>query len=363
MRLLPRPAFLVATVLFLATPTPGRAQTQGRLRVSNPSPHTLCRITLVRDDDGERIEALTSDAELSPDGAVTVAAPVGLWRVEGRDCRGVERLRYDGESRLAPERNAGREVPAGRVEQQGALERVSWLRIHRPTYFITGFDNDTQAKFQLSFRFDLLPNHENWSLFFAYTQLSFWNIYSESEPFLENNYSPELFVRWRPFGELVRTGFDQFFFGYTHESNGEDGDLTRSWDRVFAEARFVHYFGDPQRGAGAFRGYLRLWVIAFRETQNDDIYDFAGPGELILALDSGRTVAGQLLGDVAIRKGLGSRFEQGRMQVSLSWFPPWPRDFPLTLGLHAQAHFGYLESLEAYDVPRDRFRIGLLFRG
>ncbi|HSW34012.1 MAG TPA: phospholipase A, partial [Steroidobacteraceae bacterium] len=78
-----------------------------------------------------------------------------------------------------------------------------------------------EAKFQLSFKGRLLTTDDRrWGLWFAYTQQSQWQLYSEdiSRPFRETNYMPELFGSYRPGVELGSFRWSVLNFGYTHQS-------------------------------------------------------------------------------------------------------------------------------------------------
>ena len=81
---------------------------------------------------------------------------------------------------------------------------------------------------------------KNSRLFFAYTNLSFWQAYNSrfSSPFRETNHEPEMFLlipqKWSLFdwhNQLIAIGFN-------HQSNGQTGTLSRSWNRIYANFIF-----------------------------------------------------------------------------------------------------------------------------
>jgi outer membrane phospholipase A len=104
-----------------------------------------------------------------------------------------------------------------------------------------------QAKFQISIRYEVLSfggDTHNVAFNVAYTQTSFWDIFaiSQSSPFIENDYRPELFFSYRPRRDVR---YREVQVGVQHQSNGlgevEGVDLTpesREWNYVFAEARW-----------------------------------------------------------------------------------------------------------------------------
>lgn len=111
------------------------------------------------------------------------------------------------------------------------------LSLHKPMYLMPYTwspqyeGRHTEMVFQLSFKQQLfgLP------LYAAYTQKSFWQAYdfSESSPFRETDYNPELFYRYIP-ADRVRWFHLGADVGFEHESNGRGLPDSRSWNRFYA---------------------------------------------------------------------------------------------------------------------------------
>lgn len=87
-----------------------------------------------------------------------------------------------------------------------------------------------EAFFRLSLRTKLWDNPigDNGDIWFAYTQTAYWQAYnsSESSPFRETNYMPEIFSVWRvgvPISEHWRWGMVSL--GLKHQSNGRGSVL------------------------------------------------------------------------------------------------------------------------------------------
>ncbi|MFT3929057.1 MAG: phospholipase A [Spongiibacteraceae bacterium] len=144
----------------------------------------------------------------------------------------------------------------GVVEKRLALERYSHdnpfvLTPHRPNYLLPAVytshpdrtslgDNEdlqhTEVQFQLSLKVLVAENliGRNGHLSFAYTNHSFWQAYNRdvSAAFRETIHEPELFItfenNWEIFG--ARNSANQFILN--HQSNGRDGELSRSWNRL-----------------------------------------------------------------------------------------------------------------------------------
>lgn len=161
------------------------------------------------------------------------------------------------------------------------------LTPHRPNYLIAAHDFSTlnrrpfelqfpdqtnehdlqksELKFQFSFKFPVVTDlfGDNGHLMFAYTNRSFWQAFNTdiSSPFRDISHEPELWLSFITDAELL--GFTARFLnlGLIHQSNGRAGDLSRSWNRVYAEAVV-------ERGPFAFT--LRPW---WRLPESDDLDD------------------------------------------------------------------------------------------
>jgi len=98
------------------------------------------------------------------------------------------------------------------------------------------YDNNTEVEFQLSLKKPLTYNLFGWNEYidFAYTQKVWWQLYSDSGPFRETNYLPEIFMNV-PTSEAIdeASGLKAVKFGFLHESNGQDGYRSRSWNRLY----------------------------------------------------------------------------------------------------------------------------------
>jgi len=188
-----------------------------------------------------------------------------------------------------------------RIEDEGGSTRNLWtITPHRPNYILlgnynfssmndqpwddyTGEDidlNNTEAKFQISFKFMLWENlfkkRTNGDLFFAYTQLAMWQLYNKdiSSPFRDTNYEPEFFLTfdndWKIFGFTNRLNA----LGFAHQSNGRSDPVSRSWNRVYAS--FIIEKGN-------FASGLKVWYRIPEDEEDDnnpDIEDYLGNFEL-----------------------------------------------------------------------------------
>lgn len=192
-------------------------------------------------------------------------------------------------------------------------------------------------------------------LHFAYTQESYWDICRNSAPFRESDHRPELFFKNRyNLGGVTIDGS----FGYLHESNGRDGDLSVGWDRLYIRARFpfgkkLPYLNFRTSDTNRWVLDLMVWQPFNISPDNRDIARFAGYGELSATY----TFNDEHRLRVTARKG-GALSTWGRGLGELDWVFPIPRT---NLQGLLQYINGYGASLERYDQHEYSVRLGILF--
>jgi phospholipase A1 len=254
-------------------------------------------------------------------------------------------------------------IKRGEREEKGIGTGVLSLRTYRQNYFLpftynSNPNRDTygaagenkpgniEVKFQLSFKVLLWEKifWDNGDLFFAYTQLSFWQLYDKklSSPFRETNYEPEVFFKFDTDFNVFGLTNRFITVGFNHESNGKGGDLSRSWNRVFA------VFG-ADRGNFAFA--LKPWYRIPEDDDDDDnpnIEKYMGYGELFGAY--------RLKGHVFTFMLRNNLRQNNRGAVELGWSHP----ITTNLKLYAQYFNGYGESLVDYDNSTNRIGVGVM---
>lgn len=199
-----------------------------------------------------------------------------------------------------------------------------------------------EAKFQVSFKLPLthdllMPDS---TLFFAYTNQSWWQVYNTdfSSAFRESDHEPELFVRHYGGPRLGRFGIAGWDLGFVHQSNGRPTQLSRSWNRVFANVAI---------DAGDLAMSLKAWYRLPEDTDKDDnpdLYRYLGYGEVRALYTPNRNTFGLML-----RKGS----DKGALELTWS--------YPLSNFLRVYAAYfnGYGESLLDYDQRVERIGIGV----
>ena len=227
---------------------------------------------------------------------------------------------------------------------------------YEPNYFSAGSDGTTNAKFQISLKFRLF-NPETQTpflekLYLAYSQTSIWAIGSSSRPFYDSSYRPSVFFldedvsQW-PLRKTSRLGFQA---GVEHESNGKDGDNSRSIIIAYVRPTFTLPFAELYfvSISPKIYGYLE-------KEDNPDIPYYRGYSDVLVKV--GQTDGMQLA--TTLRKGTGE--DPYSVELDLSYPLKVARLGNLGGYLHLQYFNGYGESLIDYNHKvRSQFRVGLM---
>ena len=253
----------------------------------------------------------------------------------------------------------------GPIEARQMLESESgrnWFAItpHRPNYVLPAsynfnadftpypelgsFFNDAEIKFQLSLKTKVLGNlWKDSSLWVAYTQQSYWQLYADREasaPFRETNHEPE--IRWQIPANFTLFGLNARLaaLSLNHQSNGQSDPLSRSWNRITGELVF-------ERDNFVFAAKSWVRVDDPDDDDNPNIEDFMGRIELGAAYQGDHhTLA------IGLRNSLDSDFRSG---VQVDW------TFPMTEHMkgYVQLYSGYGENLIDMENYNNRIGVGI----
>lgn len=203
-----------------------------------------------------------------------------------------------------------------------------------------------EAKFQISINkpitYNLLGLNE--TINFGYTQKSWWQIYSDSSPFRETNYAPEVYMI-APHINHENSLLKAYKVGFLHESNGQHGAESRSWNRLYLEGylQYSNLFIVP-----------RVWYRIPEKSSSDDnpdIEQYLGYGDINVIYAYGDHTFKLLL-----RNNL--RFNtHNKGFAQANWV------FPLTQAKNTfgfiQLSSGYGDSLIDYDQEINRISFGI----
>jgi len=248
--------------------------------------------------------------------------------------------------------------------------RVSSLYGSNLTAPYDTYRENIEVVFQLSLRkqltYDLLGMNE--FITAAYTQKVWWQLYDESGPFRETNYLPEIFMTI-PSSKRIddATGLKALRLGFIHESNGQEGYKSRSWNRLYATGMWQwdnlflatrvwyrikedrkpdwYYEEDPT--------YDIVDIVAQSNgDDNPDITDYLGYGDIKIDYLYKKHQIGLLL-----RNNLDFNDNKGAIELNYSY----PLFSSPNTSIYMKLFNGYGESLIDYNVDVTKASIGFSF--
>ena len=198
------------------------------------------------------------------------------------------------------------------------------------------------------------------SLWFGYTQQSYWQLFNKdiSRPFRNTDHEPELVYVFPHFMALPGGWtYRMSAAGLVHQSNGQSLPLSRSWNRSYVMGAADKIADNGDR----FTLQARVWRRISEDPSKDDnpdISDYVGRGELVgrWSFDAGtgadRTL--RTLG-LTLRHALRS---SGKGSVRLEYLRSMGRPDG-GLRFHAQLFNGYGENLLNYNRNLTVISMGL----
>lgn len=279
---------------------------------------------------------------------------------------------YSPEEPEVPESIAKRAKEAnGLFQQREDREKASVnnpfvMTPHKPNYFLPfaytsnpndraflGDDSESESlqsvefKFQLSIKFPVAYDivGRNSSLWFAYTQQAYWQAYNSdiSAPFRDTNHEPEVFIVTKPKHSYLGIKPEYVSYGFNHQSNGQSGDLSRSWNRFYVDFLF-----ETENTAFSFKPWYRISESS-KVDDNPNIEKYFGYGELnVIHVIDDYSI------DIMLRNNLKSSDNRGALQVGFN-FPLWGK----TRG-YIQYFNGYGQSLLDYNHQTQSLGIGIM---
>lgn len=328
-----------------------------------PSPTETCALI---EDRSERLSCYDAlyRPPLPAHGVAKVAEVLGLKNTPGPldEAPSAQRRDEPCDSSFTSTRPIVRSPFAYRWDLDRCERTTSVFLPYKPNYFMpfafvkdpTAETADTnakgyrhaEAKYQLSFKLriakDLLWG--NGDLWGAYTQRSFWQVYSseQSSPFRETNYEPELILTFRTPYQLGPIHGRYLNVAFNHQSNGRSDTLSRSWNRVFLEAGID---GDH------YAAYIKPWFRINEKSADDDnpsIESWVGRMEVMGAYQWHKHV-------VAVTLRNNFIFNNNRTSTQIEW------TYPLTDRIKGYVQYfnGYGESLIDYNHVSNSLGVGI----
>lgn len=155
------------------------------------------------------------------------------------------------------------------------FDKGPYFGLYKDNYFIFGTAlgqrptrENTNVKFQISIAQKLTKTTLPWNtyLYLFYTQKVFWNVLEDSMPMTDLNFNPgigiakPMFWRNRYIGKVSLV--------LEHESNGRDGEDSRSWNKVTLGGSIVI---DP-----TLMVHGKIWIPIIDGMHNKDILNYCG---------------------------------------------------------------------------------------
>lgn len=192
-----------------------------------------------------------------------------------------------------------------------------------------------ELAYQLSFKMKMVDQafSKPLDLWFGYTQKSFWQAanHDASSPFRETNYEPEVMAVVPLKGSLLGVNARFAGIGFVHQSNGQAGSLSRSWNRTYAQLGV---------DSGNFSLVGRVWKRmseAAEDDNNPDIVHYMGRGDLMASYlwDNGQELTANVRYNLSTNKS--------GVQVGYT--------YPIAgkVGAYVQLFSGYGQSLIDYN--------------
>jgi phospholipase A1 len=228
-----------------------------------------------------------------------------------------------------------------------------YFGLYKDNYFVIGpplgqhvSRSNTNVKFQISIaqrltRATILGGSY---LYLFYSQKCFWNVLEESLPMTDLNFNPgigltrPLFVKDKFIGKAT--------IMLEHESNGRDGDESRSWNKISLAANVIV---DPN-----VMIHGKAWIPIIDGQNNKDILDYCGlyqSGIQILS-NNRRFTAG-----ITLVKRRGWNLNYNTILDVAYRISRRDNQF-----LFLQYYNGYGEGLLAYREYHSQVRIGILIK-
>ncbi|MFP1724156.1 phospholipase A [Lonsdalea quercina] len=199
-----------------------------------------------------------------------------------------------------------------------------------------------EVNFQISLGFPLWRGilGDNSLLGASYTQGSWWQLSnkSESSPFRETNYEPQIFLGWATDYSLAGWTLRDVEVGFSHQSNGRSDPTSRSWNRAYARLMAQN---------GNWQVELKPWLrISDSKDDNPDITRYMGHY---------RVRVGYLWGDSIFSAEGRYNWNSGYGGGEVSW------SYPLTehVRFYTKVFSGYGESLIDYNHRQTRVGVGV----
>lgn len=228
-----------------------------------------------------------------------------------------------------------------------------YFGLYKDNYFTVGTTvgkkpdkHNSDVKFQLSIaqRLTKTTLPLNSYLFIAFSIKAMWNVFENSLPMRDLNFNPGLGWSFPFFSKGRYAG--KFTFMIEHESNGRDGDESRSWNKIsFAGSTLVNEW---------LMVHSKFWIPIVDGENNRDILKYSGIYQGGLAVTTPNQRFGWAL-TLVKRKGWNLNFNT---ILEFNW-RIFPKDNEY---FFVQYYNGFGECMLDYNKFHSRIRVGMVIK-
>ncbi|MDE6223555.1 MAG: phospholipase A [Muribaculaceae bacterium] len=234
-----------------------------------------------------------------------------------------------------------------------AFDSGPYFSFYKDNYFIVGTSlgykptaYNSNVKFQISIQQKLTKSTLPWNtyIYLFYTQKCFWDVFRNSMPMTDLNFNPGIGVAKPFFSTVTGRYVGKAFLVLEHESNGRDGEASRSWNKIsFGGNIYV----DKNLMVSA-----KFWIPIVDGGYNRDILRYSGIYQMSVdyMTDNRRFGASLLL---VKRKDWNPFNFNTQLDIK---FRVFPKDNQY---LFLQYYNGYGEGLLAYKEFHTQIRVGI----
>ncbi len=232
------------------------------------------------------------------------------------------------------------------------IENGPYFGVFRDNYFIGGIPvgqkikaENSNVKFQISVIQRLTKSKLPFDtyLFLQFTQKTVWNVLEESLPMRDLNFNPGIGL-----GHLIvyqNRYIGKAFLMLEHESNGKDGEASRSWNKVsLSGSLMVSPHVELQ---------LKAWIPIIDGGNNRDILRYNGLGHFGLSYRTNNR---------RIQAGMLATWRHKSFSFNTQWELSYKLHKNENQYLFLQYYNGYGENLLDYDKFKSVVRVGMVIK-
>lgn len=230
-----------------------------------------------------------------------------------------------------------------------------YFGLYKDNYFTVGTTvlpgqppskTNSDVKFQISIAQRLTKSTLPWHtfLFLMYTQKTFWNVFEESLPMRDLNFNPGIGIS-KPFFNKDRY-VGKLTLLLEHESNGRDGEDSRSWNRIsFSGSTLIDDW---------LMVHAKFWIPIIDGQNNRDILKYAGIFQSGVVVTTPNKKFGFAL--TLVKRG------NWKLDFNTIFEFNWLYHRKSNQYFFVQYYNGYGESLLDYNVFHSRIRAGIVIK-